>query len=278
MAVRNFIPTVWSEVLYRELERRCVGAENSWRAYEGEIRGKGDRVRICGVDPVNLFDYSRNTDFSIMQELNGSSRDLVIDQAKAFNFQIDDIDRVQASPQLMELAMSEAACALAEAADSFIYSLWEDAQQSMVITADDTDESNIIDVMLEAREKLSENNVSQSEEVSLEISPAVATALLKAHIMTGTDNTSGLSGGSVGSFLGMKVYVTNGVAAVTENGKLYHKCFARTRRALAYASQLSEVEAYRPEKRFADAVKGLHLYGAKIVYPKELAVVSVNLA
>ena len=75
----------------------------------------------------------------------------------------------------------------------------------------------------------------------------------------------------------MKLYVTGGIAQDTENGKVYHKCFARTRRAIAYASQLSSVEAYRPEKRFADAVKGLHLYGAKLIYPKELAVVSINL-
>jgi hypothetical protein len=47
----------------------------------------------------------------------------------------------------------------------------------------------------------------------------------------------------------------------------------RTTRAIAFAEQLSEIDAYRPEKRFADAVKGLHLYGAKLVYPSEMVLI-----
>jgi hypothetical protein len=49
----------------------------------------------------------------------------------------------------------------------------------------------------------------------------------------------------------------------------------RTTRAIAFAEQLSEIEAYRPEKRFADAVKGLHLYGTKVVYPEEMVTIDV---
>ena len=51
-----------------------------------------------------------------------------------------------------------------------------------------------------------------------------------------------------------------------------YKCMMRTKRAIAFAEQLSEIEAYRPEARFCDAVKGLHLYGASVVYPAELVV------
>ena len=58
----------------------------------------------------------------------------------------------------------------------------------------------------------------------------------------------------------------------------YHKCIARTKRAIAFAEQLSEINAYRPEKRFADAVKGLHLYGAKVVYPKEMVLLNLGIA
>jgi len=55
-----------------------------------------------------------------------------------------------------------------------------------------------------------------------------------------------------------------------------HKCLARTKRAIAFAEQLSEIDAYRPELRFADAVKGLHLYGAKVVYPNEMVLLDLN--
>ena len=58
----------------------------------------------------------------------------------------------------------------------------------------------------------------------------------------------------------------------------HHKCLARTKRAIAFAQQLSEIDAYRPEKRFADAVKGLHLYGAKTVYPDEVVLLDLGIA
>ena len=63
---------------------------------------------------------------------------------------------------------------------------------------------------------------------------------------------------------------------MTNSGVDTFKCFARTKRAITFAQQLNEIEAYRPELRFADAVKGLHLYGAKIVYPKEIILINIS--
>ena len=74
------------------------------------------------------------------------------------------------------------------------------------------------------------------------------------------------------------MFVSNNVKSVTANGSTSYKCFARTGRAVTFAEQLNSVEAYRPENRFADAVKGLHLYGAKIVYPEELVLLDLTLA
>ena len=83
-----------------------------------------------------------------------------------------------------------------------------------------------------------------------------------------------LENGCIGNVCGTKIYVSNNV--VKSDG--VHKCVARSKRSVAFAEQLSEIEAYRPEKRFADAVKGLHLYGAKIVFPEEYFVMQFNLA
>jgi hypothetical protein len=51
----------------------------------------------------------------------------------------------------------------------------------------------------------------------------------------------------------------------------------RTKRAIAFAEQISDIEAFRPEKRFADAVKGLHLYGAQAIYPNEMVMIKISL-
>ena len=93
MAITNFISTVWSENLLTALDKQYVAVANCNRDFEGEIKGKGDRVKICGLTDVTVFDYSKNTDFELLaEELTDFSKTLVIDQAKAFNFQIDDID------------------------------------------------------------------------------------------------------------------------------------------------------------------------------------------
>ena len=111
MAIYNFISTVWSENLYQELDKQYIGVRNCNRDFEGEIKEKGNVVRICGIEPVEVFDYDKNIDMNTPSDLSDNYRDLVIDHAKCFNFQIDDIDRVQASPKLLGLAMKNAASA-----------------------------------------------------------------------------------------------------------------------------------------------------------------------
>ena len=77
-----------------------------------------------------------------------------------------------------------------------------------------------------------------------------------------------MQGGEVGTAAGFRVWLSNNVPNTA--GTKY-KLIAGTNRGGSYAEQILKTEAYRPEKRFADAVKGLHLYGAKVVDPKRLA-------
>ena len=100
--------------------------------------------------------------------------------------------------------------------------------------------------------------------------------ILKAKVQLATDNSDALETGCIGSVGGCKIYVSNNVSCVDTGYSYVHRCYVRTKRAIAFAEQLSEIDAYRPEHRFADAVKGLHLYGAKVVYPSEFAVLSVS--
>lgn len=275
MAIADFIPTVWSETLYKELEGEYIAVKNCNRDFEGEIRGKGDTVKICGIDPITVFSYSKNTDFtSTLQTLDSNTRSLVIDTAKAFNFQIDDIDRAQANPKLMRFAMREAASALAAEADKKVFGLYSLVSADQTITKTAVTTSGMVDILLAAREKLYAGNVNSSSDIVLEVSPAVASRILKAKIINQSDNSDCLEKGYIGTFLGFKIYVSNNVCSATSA----YKCLARTTRAIAFAEQINSVEAYRPEKRFADAVKGLHLYGAKIIYPEELVLLDLTLA
>ncbi len=276
MAIKNFISTVWSENLYQALDKQYIAVANCNREFEGDIREKGSTVKICGLGEVNVSEYVKNSNMSNPETLSDSCRELVIDQAKCFNFQIDDIDRAQSTPKLMEAAMKNAANALANDADQYIYSLFGGAGSTITETAVTVD--NIIDLLIDARTTLFANNVSDPHDIVFEVTPEIAGLILKAKVSLATDNTDALENGCIGSIGGCKIYVSNNLCRIEGDVTIEHKCLARTKRAIAFAEQISEIDAYRPELRFADAVKGLHLYGAKVIYPSEMVLLNLSIA
>ena len=274
MATKNFIPAIWSETLLKSLDREYVAVMNCNRDFEGDIRNQGDSVTIPTIGPISVFDYKSDTDMSAENLMDGGTVTLTIDRAKAFCFQIDDADRVQTKPDLMKNAMREAACALADEADKYIFGLYEDAGKTLITGA--ITEDDIFHHIVKAITILRENNVTESQEAVIEVSPAVAALIIKAKINLAVDSSEALETGCIGKIMGCKVFVSNNVVKEDCGDTNSFRCFVRTKRAIAFAEQLSEIEAYRPEKRFSDAVKGLHLYGAKVVYPNELVTLHIN--
>ena len=274
MSITHFVPTIWSETLYQELQKNFVAVNHCNRDFEGEIKKKGSVVNICGLSDIVLKTYTKNSDITSPETLSDSATQLVIDQAKFFNFQIDDINRAQCSPKLMEAAMQRAAEVIANDADRHIFSLYKSAGKTITNTKDG--EETLFDTILAAREYLYENNVGDGTELFLEVSPKVAARILKEKIAIPSTSEETIASGYLGSIFGCKIYVCNNVTVNTSGENPVHNCYLRTKRAITFADQISEVEAYRPEKRFADAVKGLHLYGAKVVYPKEFVCIGVE--
>lgn len=272
MAIVNFISTVWSENLLKQLDKKYIGVLNCNREYEGDIKNQGSVVKICGVGDVTVSDYTKNSDMNAPETLSDKVRLLNINKAKYFNFQIDDVDRAQSSPKLMDAAMANAAAALANAADEHVYSLYTDA--SFSIDEEEATAENLVNHIIDLKTELMKADVMDPDDIVIEVSPSVAAILLKAKIDIGTNNYDAFEAGLLGRIAGCKIYVSNNIYIDEED---FHKCFVRTKRAIAFAEQISEVEAYRPEKRFADAVKGLHLYGAKVVYPQEFMLLNVKI-
>jgi hypothetical protein len=175
----------------------------------------------------------------------------------------------------MSEAMRVAAAALANTADAYVFGLYAEAGKKMAANAT-TD--NIMDLIINARTALYASGVGDASDIVVEVSPEIAALILKAKIALSTDNGETLETGCLGSIGGCKVYVSANIAKEPVDGKMQHKCLVRTKRAIAFAEQLSEIDAYRPEKRFADAVKGLHLYGAKVVHPAEMVLLNLSVA
>ncbi len=275
MAIKNFVSTVWSETLYNSLEKEYIGVKNCNRAFEGELKGNSV-VKIPMINGVTVFPYSKNTDMQAPEILEDDSVCVFATNARAFNFQIDDIDLAQSRPSIMQDAMRQAASALANTADAYIYSLHDEIPMTNIITEDAISPDNIIDTLIAVREMMLKNNINSNTKTVLEVAPEIASIILKANITHLTNNESALFNGYIGSFIGFDIYVSNNIVVGEEDG--YFKCLARTTRAISFVEQINSIEAYRPENRFADAIKGLYYYGAQIIYPNEIILVNLKTA
>lgn len=280
MAVTAFIPQLWSARLLAHLDAAHVYANLVNRDYEGEIRNYGDTVKIQQIGDITVGDYTKNTDITDPQQLSGTSQSLVIDQGKFFNFQIDDVDNAQTNPKLMDEAMMRSAYALADVTDKFIAGKYTDVPSANQVGNDSTPivvtKTNVYEQFVALAEKLDEANVPRMGRWTV-ISPWVYALLLQNDLFVHATQKgdSVIANGEVGSVAGFTVYNSNNVP--NTSGAKY-KILAGTNAGISYAEQVVKTEAYRMEKRFADAVKGLHVYGAKTVQPNCLACLTASKA
>lgn len=280
MAYQNFIPTVWNEGIDRELERLCVFVEDCNRKYEGKVKGKGESVKILGVGKPTIKSItkaSRNNEIEAAEEIEDSSVVMYINQIRYFNYKIGDIDKAQAMDGVMDALEAETSEALADEVDKYIASFAVDSSvaklntTTAVVTKD-----NILSLLDSAIQKLYENDVKTSTKLVVTISPRFFTLFKQAYIDKDTNNSEMLKNGRVAKYGSVVVKMSNNVHK-TENGKT-DNIMIRTQRAIAFAKPLTHTEAYRPEKSFADAVKGFILFDAKVVRPKEVININVKYA
>jgi len=269
MSVANFFPEIWAAGILKERDKVMVAAAHCNRDYEGEIKEKGDRVKILTVGDVASYDYARNKDLKEPDELTDEAQWLDIDMAKYCHVAIDDIDKAQANQKLMAEAQRKLGLKMADDIDSDIFGLYSKISAAQTIDAHTAavTSKNVFDYLAQIRQKFKEANVPNSETIYLEVAPAIYTKFVLARIAQDTDNSKVIDNGEVAKRLyGIEVSESNNVVYT---GSRY-KCLARTKAGISLAVQLTETVGYRPERRFGDAVKALQVWGKKIVRPKEV--------
>jgi P22 coat protein - gene protein 5. len=122
MAITTFIPELWNARLIYALDKAHVAAGLVNRNYEGQITKMGDTVHINSIGAITINSYTKNTDIAAPETLTTTDQELVIDQGKYFNFQVDDVDKAQAAGEIIDVAMGRAAYGLADVADKFLLS------------------------------------------------------------------------------------------------------------------------------------------------------------
>jgi hypothetical protein len=280
MGLENFVPQIWSTKLFVRLRKALVFAGVVNTDYEGEISQMGDTVHINEIGPITVSDYTKYGALS-WQALTSAQKTLIIDQAKSFSFSIDDIDTVQMKPKLMNDAMDEASYAVANTIDQFIATLY--SQAGVVGTAAQTGTSatslsvssgNVIEVLSYANRLLSENNVPEDNRWIV-IPPWLHQKLLLAEVGGISATAVPKVGeavflrGYVGEALGFaNILVSNNVSAASAAGQYRVMCGNKS--AISYAGQVSKIKAVERESYFDQGVKGLYVYGAKVVRPEAL--------
>jgi N4-gp56 family major capsid protein len=279
----TFVPELWSARLLSNLNTRLVFGDKLNREYEGEIKSAGDTVHIPQIGRITIGDYERNVDMASPEALTDADLTLIIDKMKTFNFAVDDVDKAQSKPAVMEEAMKEAGYGLAKTADTLIATLLGALTTTAAGELGTTAAPTSLTVANAAAYEQFVNAGVLMDEADIDsvgrwaVIPAWMHGRLlldPRFISAGTSKTDGvLENGHVGRAANFNISVSNQL--VQTAGTKYKTIFG-TNAGGTFADQINKVEAYRPEKRFSDAVKGLHVYGMKVVRPKCFVIGTYN--
>ena len=280
MAFNNFIPSVWSESINRELERACVFVQDCNRQYEGDVSSKGDTVHILGVSKPTIKTLERENasgQIDAAEELTDNSVILNIDQIRYFNYMVGDIDKAQGIGGLMDTLSSETSQGLALEMDKYIANMALESSVAKLNSAAITvTKDNVLSILDDAIEKLQENDVNMASGVVVTVSPRFYKLFKQAYTAQSTSNDDYLQNGKVAVYGNVTVRLSNNVAKSDDGAT--DNIMLRTTKAIAFVNPVTHTEAYRPEKSFADAVKGYALFDGKVVRPKEVININVKYA
>lgn len=281
MSVDGFIPEVWAARVLSSLKKNLVfagpGVVN--RDYEGEISDSGDTVKITSISRPTVGTYTKNSTTITPETLTDAQRSLLIDQSKYFAFEVDDIDLRQTKNggAMMKEAAVESAYSLRDTADTYVAGLYTGvAAANAITTTAITTAALAVSGLINLGIKLDNSNVPTEGRYVI-VPPWYYGLLLGSDLFvrvdaSGTDR--GLRAGYVGDAFGFNVLKSNNTINVTGDDYIVQ---AGHPMAMSFAEQIVKVEAYRPESAFSDALKGLHVYGAKLIRPTAIATLTASI-
>lgn len=286
----TIVPTFWSATLLEDLKKELVFGSLTNAQYIGEVK-YGQTLKIFNVSGVTITDYSPLTGFGDTWTPSRAKAEevttLTIDNAKAFQFFIEDLENRAVLVDLMSAIMRETTYNLRDVVDQYIAGLFEagatpfavDGTTQAEIAVQLSDTYTFYDLLVDVDTLMNKNNVPRNGRWIV-VPPELRALLLKDNRFVANASSPqayvSLLNGEVGQAAGFTVKMSNNVPAPTGiSGAL--RFYAGTNDALAFAYDVEKIETYRPENRFADAVKGLFVYGAKVIRPVCVYKVAVTL-
>lgn len=283
MATNRFIPQVWSAKILEALDKELVYAGLFNTDYEGEIAEAGDTVHIAQVGDVTIKDFKCDTDIEAPDDVEVGELTLDINQSKYFNISVCDVNEVQSKISLLDTATQRAGYGFADVCDQYLGSLLAKSgtvkdglgakSAPITITAD-----NAYETLVKMKTALDKANLPKQERKVVVPPEFEGFMLLDPRFVAVPVDASQdrLTEGTVYRAAGFEIRTSNNVPSEADGATTVYSIVGSSPIQGTFAQQILKTEAYRPEKRFADAVKGLHVYGAKVLRPSVVAVATVS--
>jgi len=287
----GFIPEIWSGKLVEKFYASTVLAAISNTDYEGEIKGHGDKVKIRTKPTISISDYRADGDLEI-QRPSGNVIDLSIDQGKYFNTLLDDVMKTQSDLELLGMWADDAAEQMKIKIDTDVLLYVKDLADTknkgttagkissginlgatssplgaVAVTA--SNKVTVTDIILRMGQALDEQNIPETGRwvvVPSWFGTLIKQSELRQVYLSG-DGVSMLRNGRLGMIDRFTIYVSNllpsGTSASLQAGEFI--LYAGHSHGLTFASQVSTVETLRSERTFGTLLRGLQVYGRKVV-------------
>ena len=290
-----FLPSVYSKKVLNFFRKASVVEAITNTDYAGEISAYGDSVKIIKEPVISVSDYTRGSD-TTETKLTDQALSLVVDSAKAFKFIVDDIETNMSHVNFKEVASSYSAYALKDSYDAAVIAtmfsgisssspdhvLGSDSATDLAAGTFDgtgnldiglgTSEHDPLDVMARMARLLDEQNVPEEGRWFVaspdfyEVLGQASSKLLSVDFNAGQGSIrNGLV--SSGKLRGFDMYKSNNIASTSNAAG---KCLAGHMSAVATANTILSTEVIRDPSSFGDIVRGLHVYGAKVLRSEAL--------
>ena len=271
----NWLPAIYSQKVQKFFRTASVVEDITNTDYAGEIENFGDTVNIIKEPTISVSSYTRGGAINI-QNLADDQLQLVVDQANAFAFKVDDIEERQAHVNWEALATSSGAYALKDSYDGNVIAAMVSGAGTTVgsdgsgtDTGFGTSEEDPANILANAAKRMHGADVPTDNRWFLGTPEFYeqlgnSSAKLMDASVTG-DGKSPLRNGNVleGQVNGFKLYMTNNFAASTTSN--YYKVLYGHMSSTATANAIAKTEVVRDPDSFADIVRGLHVFGRKVL-------------
>lgn len=269
-----FIPQVWDAAVYRTLEDNLIAKQICNIRPTGKVKGYGDTVYFNGLADPTVNNYTGSVDY---ETLKSGQIALKIDQQNYYAFKVTDVEQAMSNVDLKGSQAQRAAYELKKAADTHIMGLYAEGTAG-VITDATCDSATILSALSGAARKLQEANVNEGDGWVI-IPPWVKEKLVLAGVKFSINEGINKKGGlSWAEYLGLNLYVTNQVVNTGTVDAPVSKCMFGSKNAVVFADLLMKSETLRLEGSFDNALRGLHVYGAKVAKPAELGYMDLTYA